>query len=81
MTLTKQSISSAIDEYYSKNFGDNAVVIHTGTGGMDKMGEHFEKYRGFYRIYIGKKVIRILRKLNFKIKKSFSGRYYKLMKL
>lgn len=55
--------------------------IYTGAGGMELFEEAMEKAFGFKRVYIGKKVLRILRRVKTPIKKSrLTGRYYKLIK-
>jgi hypothetical protein len=55
------------------------IKIYTGVGGMDLFEEAMEEHAGLKRVYIGKKVPRILRKLPISIKKSLSGRYYRLI--
>lgn len=52
--------------------------LYTGSGGADMFEEGMERSIGLSRIYIGKKVPRLLKSLNFKIKKSYRGRYYRL---
>lgn len=60
---------------------ERSIRIMTGAGGYELIQEAMEKAGGFYRIYIGKKVVRILRRLKTPIlKSSLSKRYYKLMK-
>lgn len=59
---------------------DRTIRIYTGIGGYDLFQEAVENGEGFYRIYIGKKVLRILRGLNPSIRKSVKGKYYKLSK-
>lgn len=56
------------------------VKIYTGVGGYELLMEAMENQLGYSRVYIGKKVLRILRRLKTPIKKSPTGRYYKLMK-
>lgn len=46
---------------------------------MDLFQEAFEKHAGLSRIYIGKKVPRIARRKGIIIKKSLTGRYYRLV--
>lgn len=54
------------------------IRLCTGIGGMDLFQESIENIAGYYRVYIGKKVSRITRLVPNKIKKSLSGRYYKV---
>lgn len=58
-----------------------SYIIRTGAGGYDLFQEAFEKKVGFERVYIGKKVLRILRRLKNPIRKSMNKRYYKLIKI
>lgn len=58
---------------------ERTIRLYTGIGGMELFEEAFEKHAGLKRIYIGKKVLRILRTSKAVIKKSYSGRYYKLI--
>lgn len=59
---------------------ERKIVIRTGTGGYEMFQEGMENQFGLYRIYIGKKVMRILRISKIPIKKSLTGRYYKLLR-
>lgn len=60
---------------------ERRTIIHTGTGGYDLFLECVEEKEGFSRVYIGKKVPRILRKLKITIKLSPKNIYYKLVKI
>ena len=53
------------------------ITIHTGAGGMDMFEEAFEKEVGITRIYMGRKVMRILKKKFPYIRKSHTGRYFR----
>jgi hypothetical protein len=59
------------------------MIIKTGRGGYELLQEAFEeKGSSRKRIYIGKKVMRILRAAKGTIRKSsLSGRYYRLVKM
>jgi len=58
------------------------MIIRTGRGGYELFQEGIEHATGRTRIYIGKKVLRILRYTRGRIhKSSLSGRYYRLVKL
>lgn len=57
------------------------MIIHTGAGGFDLFNEAMEREFGFERVYIGKKTPRFLRKPGTRVRKSASGRYYKLLRL
>lgn len=56
-----------------------SIRLYTGVGGYELFQEAMEASAGLKRIYIGKKVMRILRRLKTPIRKSVSGRYYKLI--
>lgn len=57
------------------------IRLYTGAGGADLFGETMEfKVSGTVRVYMGYKVLRILRRLKTPIHKSYSGRYYKCIK-
>jgi len=73
------------EEFFNENVlfrtGGRRMVIRTGARGMELFEEAMEKHTGFYRVYIGKKVLRILRRCKTPIRKSsLTGRYYKLLK-
>lgn len=56
------------------------INIYTGAGGMDIFEEALQWHLGIRRIYIGKKVPRILRRLKTTIRKSpYTDRYYKII--
>lgn len=58
------------------------IRLYTGAGGMDVFEEAMQEQVGLKRIYLGKKVLRILRKTKTPIMKSaYTGRWYKLMGL
>ena len=60
---------------------DRIMKIYTGVGGYNLFQEAMEeKLLGTKRIYIGKKVPRILRKLKTPIHKSVTGIYFKRIK-
>lgn len=61
---------------------ERRVKIITNIYGYDMFNEAMEEIGlGMKRQYIGWKVPRFLRKLNFKIHKSVIGKYYKLIKI
>lgn len=81
--ISKEEIAEKIEDMV---YGPAKVVrsmkMYTGTGGMDKFDEAMENQLGYYRVYIGLKVPRILRRIkNIKIKKSVKGIYYRLLKM
>ncbi len=57
------------------------IKIYTGAGGLDLYGEAFDKQVGYERVYIGFKVLRILRKLKSPIRKSMTKGFYKIIKI
>ena len=52
------------------------VKIYTGVGGYNLFEEAMERHIGFERVYIGKKVPRILRKVHKDIRKSITGLFF-----
>jgi len=80
-TMELEEIRQKIQEYLNipKTVTVRRVTLRTGVGGMDMFEEAMENQVGLQRIYIGYKVPRILRILQGEIKKSHSGRYYKLV--
>lgn len=80
--LTLEAIMDAFTELNSKNTEDDrSMILYTGTGGKDLYDETMENHWDFTRVYLGKKVLRILRMSKSVIKQSANGRYYKLVKL
>jgi len=79
--MNETDINKAIQEYYvDQPIQDRRIKIFTGAGGMELVQIAFEESVGLYRIYLGKQIPRILRRLNFKIFKSAHyGKYYKLL--
>lgn len=59
---------------------DRQIRIYTGRGGMELVNEAFEDVAGLKRVYIGKKVLRILRrkKREQPHKSHLTDRYYYL---
>lgn len=78
--LTKEDIEKSLKEiFYAPQ--RNQFKMYTGIGGADKFDEQMQLIgMGMKRFYIGKKPIRILNRLSFKIYKNRLGRYYKLIK-
>lgn len=76
--ITAESIHEAIVKAFRRP-QQRTMRMYTGIGGYDNLLEAQERYIGYKRVYIGKKVPRLLKKLNFKVKKSLVGRYYKLI--
>jgi len=59
-----------------------SIKIWTGAAGMESFEEAFQESVGLKRMYLGNKVLRILRKTKGVINKSsYSGRYYRLFGL
>lgn len=59
---------------------DRDVVIHTGAAGADLFGEAMDESRGFCRVYVGKKPMRLVKRLG-KLRMSYNGRYYWLRQI
>jgi hypothetical protein len=59
---------------------ERQIILRTGVGGYDMFLEAMEGQVGLQRIYIGKKVPRIIRGLKGNIHKSPRGIYYKLVR-
>jgi len=82
--ITLEGFKERVKEYFKgleKPGGiSRSITLHTGVGGYNLFGETVDDQRGFKRIYIGKKVPRILRKLNFTILRAPIGKYYKLVR-
>lgn len=80
--MDKKELAESIQEYFSywRTPDPQSITIYTGAGGMDLIQESMDNAVGYLRIYIGKKVSRMLRVLKSPIRKSYSGRYYKLIK-
>lgn len=77
--LTPNLIKDAL--YGVMNTEGRRVKMYTGAGGFDIFDEAVDNRLGFIRVYIGRKVPRIVsRTTKHKIKKSARGLYYKLMK-
>lgn len=55
------------------------IRIYTGAGGMEMFQEAMEHSVGLERVYMGKKVSRIVKKITPGMKKSLTGKYYKLV--
>lgn len=78
--MDEKDIHKAIEEFYvDQPIQERRIKLYTGAGGMDLFEERMEQHVGLYRIYLGKKIPRILRILNFSIYKNHRGRYYKLL--
>mgnify|MGYP003575350974 CR=1 FL=1 len=75
--LTLDQLQTALGDYYANK--ERQITLMTGVGGYDQFGISFEKLQGYYRIRIGKKVPRYLRRLG-KPRKSVAGYYYWLKK-
>ncbi len=64
--------------FYNKSPNtDGEIKLFTGGRGYDTYEEVLEDSVGLKRIYIGHKVPRIIKRLNFKIHKSITKGYYK----
>lgn len=64
-----------------RTYPKRRVKLYTNDYGYDLFEENIEKQTsGTKRIYLGKKVMRLLR-INSKIFKSASGRYFKIVKI
>lgn len=63
------------------NYGQpRKIRLYTGTGGADMFEDSLEfQITGRKRVYIGFKVLRILRRIKMDIRKSHSGRYFKTL--
>lgn len=60
---------------------ERTLTIRTGWGGMDMLNEMIQKSGGYMRVYVGKKVPRILRKLkNLNLHKHRTRGYYRVIK-
>lgn len=79
--MENNDIAKAIQEYWDSQppVQDRRITIRTGVGGMDLIHEKFQEHVGLYRIYLGKQIPRILRRLSFRIYQNYAGRYYKLL--
>lgn len=78
--MEQQDIEKIIKKYYADQaISERRIVVHTGVGGYDLFDEKFGNQVGLYRIYLGRQIPRILRRLKFKIFKNPAGRYYKLL--
>lgn len=77
--MTHQEITQAVHKIWFGKPKERNIIIHTGAGGMDLFDEMMEESAGFKRIPIGKKVLRILRRLKPVIRKNRTGIYYKLV--
>ncbi len=78
--LSVDIIKEYLNEIFNKQPERDArrTRIYTGVYGYDKYSEKVDNYLGYIRVYIGKKVSRIVRKASkAPIKQSASGRYYK----
>lgn len=81
--LTRESIETNLKSLYYNNYenddfdiGHRNITLHTGAGGADLFEEKVENHGGLQRIYIGKKVMRLVRRVVKHIHKSHSDRYY-----
>ena len=74
-------LSGAEQALMQRVYPERRVKLYTNDYGFDAFEEHLEKnISGTERIYLGKKVMRLLR-INSKIFKSASGRYFKRVKI
>jgi len=81
--LSFKNVKSAFDDLFSvESFRpQRQVKVYTNAYGFDSFQENLEEGTlGTKRIYLGKKVMRLL-KINSKIFKSASGRYFKRVKI
>lgn len=78
--ITVSMIQTAMNDMMGMWDGGGRVVrMYTGVGGADMFEEEVEfKLTGKRRVYIGMKVARFLRRGKGLIRKSHSGRYYKM---
>lgn len=77
---TEEVISKGLIEILSQRVPTRQIKMYTGVHGYDKFNEYFEDSLGLKRFYLGKKVIRIIKRLNFTIKTNPSGLKYKLIR-
>jgi hypothetical protein len=80
-TISKKNIEAAFNIFYEDLAPTGNITMYTGVVGYDIFNEAMENQVGLYRVYIGKKVPRLLRKMNYNIKLSARGRWYKLVKI
>lgn len=79
--MKEKEIKEAINKYFeSWEPPRRTVTIRTGIGGYDMIMEATENGAGLTRVYIGKKVLRIIRRIKGKIYKSPRGIYYRLVR-
>lgn len=76
--LTEEMIEEKLREIFARP--QRRIVLYTGIGGADNFDETIERRVGYTRVYIGKKVPRLLRSLKFTIHRSKRMLYYKLVK-
>lgn len=69
-----------IYDAYEDRTRNQKIRLYTNAAGMDIFEECVEKEAGYKRIYLGKKVLRILRRLKNPIRTSHTGIFYKLIK-
>jgi hypothetical protein len=81
MELTKTIVEEALNDIFNRPT-EKRLKVYTGVYGYDMYLEKVENYSGYVRLYIGRKVSRIVR-LHSKaiIKKSVLGKYYKLLRI
>lgn len=57
------------------------ISLHTGVGGKDMVDIEIERQTGKQRRYLGRKVMRIVRRLHRNLRKDYRGRFYVLDKI
>ena len=78
-TMDPVDFKTALEQVFRlKKDSDRRLKIYTGPGGYDMFEECMEKDAGWQRIYMSKKPPRFMK---MKVRKSATGRYYKLVPL
>lgn len=78
--ISFKELEESIKEFYYGKAESRQVKMYTNVYGYDLFEECMEGEIGYKRVYIGRKVPRILRKLKITIRQAHSGRFYKLIK-
>lgn len=81
--MTKEEIYNEVEKFFQKSYEkqERTIKLYTGIGGYDLFQNAFEEALGYKRLYISKKVLRILRRLKSPIKYSIAKKqHYKLIK-
>jgi predicted DNA-binding protein (UPF0278 family) len=77
-TMDPVDFKTALEQVFNLKKNSRCVKLYTGPGGYNMFEEAMENECGWTRIYMSKKPPRFMK---MKVRKSITGRYYKLLRL